>query len=350
MNKPFRRLVQIADPDMQLDEATGRASFIFNTEDVGRDGHIVRNAGIRLDGYKTNPVILWAHDDSAPPVGRAVDIQVGNPSSRVAVEFTPAEIYPFGAMIGRMVKARYLNAVSESWNPIKAKLRAGGEGYDFTEVDLLEISIVPVPALPQAIATARSAGIDTSPMVDWSERHLDTGIIDGIDRGQLLMLRKAAAGRSVAFSLPLAGAERRTAIARELLERGQRQNIALREQARGTSKLPQASRTALEAVQRHHERCEQSRAALSRRHARLAAHVTGLDDISQRLHRAVATSDASRDKALTLALADLQRCADNIDIEHDGAIGDVENLGNSLAAATGGVTDVIDGIAELDDA
>ena len=143
--QPFRRLVAIADPDMTLDEATGRASFIFNTEDVGRDGHIVRNAGIRVDNYRTNPVILWAHDDQAPPVGRAVDIEIGKEQARVAVEFAPRELYPFGDLVGRMVKARYLNCVSESWMPLKAKLRAGGEGYDFQEVDLLEISIITIP-------------------------------------------------------------------------------------------------------------------------------------------------------------------------------------------------------------
>lgn len=190
--KPFRRLVTIAEQDMHLDEATGRASFIFNTEDVGRDLHVVRNKGIHDDNFRANPVILFAHDDESPPVGRAVDITIADPASRVTVEFTPRDLYPFGDMIGRMVKARYLNCVSESWQPLKAKLRAGGEGYDFLEVDLLEISIVPVPALPQAIATARAAGIDITPLIAWAEKILDTGGLTTVKRAELETLRRAA--------------------------------------------------------------------------------------------------------------------------------------------------------------
>ena len=67
--KPFRRLAPSVEPEINVE--TGRATFIFNTEDVGRDGHIVRNAGIRIENYRSNPTILFAHDDKAPPVGRS---------------------------------------------------------------------------------------------------------------------------------------------------------------------------------------------------------------------------------------------------------------------------------------
>lgn len=188
---PFRRLApSLIEPS--IDAATGHASFVFNTEDVGRDGHIVRNSGIQADNFRSNPVILFCHDDKSPPVGRAVNLAIGNSESRVTVQFTPRDLYPFGATVGELVKARYLNAVSESWNPIKYKLRPGGDGVDFLEVDLLEISIVPIPALPQAIATARSAGIDTAPMFEWAQKILDAGGITTIKRSELETLRLAA--------------------------------------------------------------------------------------------------------------------------------------------------------------
>lgn len=192
--QPFRRLAPNAVAPT-VDSGTGIATFVFNTEDVGRDGHVVLNRGIHTDNYDRNPTILFAHDDGKPPVGRAVAVRIGEPASKVDIEFTPRDLNPFGAMIGDLVRGKYLNSCSMSWMPIKWKFstdknRAGG--VDFIEVDLLEISIVPVPALPNAVATARAAGIDTSPMVEWAEQLLDrTGMLL-VPRDELETLRRAA--------------------------------------------------------------------------------------------------------------------------------------------------------------
>jgi hypothetical protein len=66
------------------------------------------------------------------------------------------------------------------WRFSKDKNRVGG--VDFLKVDALEFSAVPVPALPTALVTARSAGIDTGPLYEWAEKVLD-------DRGQVLIPR-----------------------------------------------------------------------------------------------------------------------------------------------------------------
>jgi HK97 family phage prohead protease len=159
----FRRLA--TNNPIKVDADSGLVTFIFNTEEVARDDHVIRNRGIRTANFKKNPVILWAHDAKSPPIGRAVSVDTNGTQSSVVVEFTSPEVYPFGATIGELVRGGFINACSMSWNPLKwhystDKSRSGG--IDFDEVDLLEISVVPVPALPAAIATARAAGIDTS--------------------------------------------------------------------------------------------------------------------------------------------------------------------------------------------
>lgn len=185
--------ISVNQPEFTAD---GRgATFIFNNESVGRDGHIVLNRGIQTDNYERNPTILWAHDDSMLPIGRASALRIGEPVSKVDIEFTPRDLNPFGAMVGELVRAKFLNACSMSWMPLKWKLstdknRAGG--VDFTEVDLLEISIVPIPALPGAIATARANGIDTQPMVEWAERLLDKSDMTLVPRNELEILRRSA--------------------------------------------------------------------------------------------------------------------------------------------------------------
>lgn len=192
--QPFRRFAPSATEPV-IDAQTGRATFIFNTEEVGRDGHIVYNRGIHAENFEANPAILFAHDDKAPPIARATAIRIADPACKVDIEFTPREVYPFGALIGDLVRGKYLNACSMSWMPIKWKFstdRSRPGGVDFEEVDLLEISIVPVPALPDAIATARAQGIDTKPLFDWAEKLLDQGGMILVPRNELETLRRAA--------------------------------------------------------------------------------------------------------------------------------------------------------------
>lgn len=170
-------------------------TYTFSTAAVARDMHTVAADAWNLQDFQKNPVFLWAHDDTQPPIGRVIDI--GNVGGKLkgSVEYADRDLSPFADMIFRMVKARYINAVSTSWMPIawsfsRDKDRPGG--IDFKEVDLLEISQVPLPALPTALAEARSAGIDTSPMVQWAEKLLDRAGISLVPRDELETLRRAA--------------------------------------------------------------------------------------------------------------------------------------------------------------
>jgi HK97 family phage prohead protease len=150
----------------------------------------------QLDNFLKNPVFLWFHDDSQPPIGRVIDIGDVNGSLKGTVEYAEPELNPFADMIYRMVKAKYINAVSTSWQPIKWSFSADKSrpgGVDFSKVDLLEISQVPIPALPSALAEARANGIDTTPMVQWAERLLDTGGMVIVPRSELETLRRTAA-------------------------------------------------------------------------------------------------------------------------------------------------------------
>jgi hypothetical protein len=170
-------------------------TYTFSTPAVGRDLHTVAPDAWQLDNFQRNPVFLWFHDDSQPPIGRVIDIGDVNGKLKGTVEYADRDLSPFADMIYRMVKARYVNAVSTSWQPIawsfaKEKARAGG--VDFTKVDLLEISQVPIPALPAALAEARSNGIDTAPMVEWAERLLDRSGMTLVPRNELETLRRAA--------------------------------------------------------------------------------------------------------------------------------------------------------------
>lgn len=191
MERFFRAVTAAPEPD-----DNGRIiRYILSDSSVARDNHTINTAGWDLANYRLNPVFLWAHDTSALPLGRMVDIGASGDRLMGNVEYLTRDEYPFADTVYQLVKRGILNAVSVSWDPLDYKFstekgRAGG--IDFLRQELLEVSQVPVPCLPSALATARAAGIDTQPMHDWLERALDTGGLTMIKRSELEALRRAA--------------------------------------------------------------------------------------------------------------------------------------------------------------
>lgn len=179
--------------------------FVISTDAVDRHQDTVSVAGWDFKSYKKNPVVLWAHDGGTPPIGKATSVRRSDGKLKAKAEFTSEELNPFGFMIFNMFSEGFMNAVSVGFVP-SAWERASEEeqedrpwGVDFLKQELLEFSAVPVPANPEALIDARSAGIDTLPMKDWCEQALDqweareSGIV--VPRKQIEVLRKLSDSR-----------------------------------------------------------------------------------------------------------------------------------------------------------
>lgn len=169
--------------------------YIFSDSSVGRDMHTIAADAWQTANFERNPVFLWAHQSDEPPIGRVEGLRTEAGRLVGQVRYADRDAYPFADTIYELTKRGFLNATSTGWIPIEWKAahdRARPGGLDFRKVELLEISQVPVPALPTALVTARSAGIDTRPLFDWAERMLDTQGFASIQRSELEELRKAA--------------------------------------------------------------------------------------------------------------------------------------------------------------
>ena len=174
-------------------DASRAVNYVLSTAQVARDNHTINQAGWVLDNYRSNPVLLWCHDSSEPPIGRMSTVAVSSGALRGTVEYADAQTYPFADTIYRLVKGGFIHAVSVSWNPVKFSYstdRSRPGGIDFLEQELLEVSQVPVPCDTNAIATARSRGINTAPLFDWAGRMLDMGQRAPLPRAQLEALRR----------------------------------------------------------------------------------------------------------------------------------------------------------------
>jgi HK97 family phage prohead protease len=205
--KPPGLVYRLAATDpANIDRQAGRViPYILSTGAVARDGHTIAPAGWQLGNFRANPIFLWCHASSEPPIGKLTDVSVANGALRGVVEYADAETYPFADTIFRLVKGGFLTAVSVSWDPIRWSFstdRSRPGGIDFLEQELREVSQVPVPADVTAMATARAAGIDTAPLYSWAGRMLDLGAKAPLSRAQLDLLRRNSQTAGQAARMP----------------------------------------------------------------------------------------------------------------------------------------------------
>lgn len=135
-----------------IDEAKYQATFVISDESVDRQGEIIKQDGWDLENFLKNPVILFGHDSYDLPIGKAVDIYTEGDKTYAVIEFA-AEIYDKAKTIWEMVKAGILNTVSVGF------INNEYDNNELTKNELLEVSIVPIPANPNAIVLAAQDGL-----------------------------------------------------------------------------------------------------------------------------------------------------------------------------------------------
>ena len=123
-------------------------TVIVSTGDVDRHGDVVSPDGWRLDSYRRNPVVLWAHDYRHPAIGRAPAVWQEGPALLARIEFAPTQ---FAGQVAALYRDGYQRGVSVGFRPLRFEERRDARsgaflGIRFLEQELLEISAVPVPA------------------------------------------------------------------------------------------------------------------------------------------------------------------------------------------------------------
>lgn len=144
---------------LQAQRGDGGLSFVMSDGSEDRYGDTVAPTGWKTDAFLKNPVFLWQHDRGLPPIGKVGSIAMDGATLRAKdVTFTPSDLHPFGAQIGKLYEAGFLNAVSVGFMPVKYSFNDSG-GIDFQEQELLELSAVTVPANANALLEARAKGL-----------------------------------------------------------------------------------------------------------------------------------------------------------------------------------------------
>ena len=159
---PAVRFATTGDPVASSDART--LTFVFSDESVDRYGDVIYARGWDLANFNANPIALFGHDASTVEnvIGRAKNVRVEGSALIGDIEFMGADVNPNAEAVYQMVKGGFLKTVSVGFQPIEWELskdKSRPQGVNFKKQELLEISIVPIPANPNALVQAKAAGI-----------------------------------------------------------------------------------------------------------------------------------------------------------------------------------------------
>ena len=165
-----------------INEATKTVTFRISDNKPDRMGEIVDQKSWVFKSYMKNPIVLWGHDPSEPEnvLGTAATLSVADNGAHTDADITfDTSINPKAELVFNQIKAGTLKTVSVGF------INHSEEYKDDIPVlkdnELLEISVVPIPANPRAIALSLKEGTLSRKDAKW--------LIDGM-RSEAELLEK----------------------------------------------------------------------------------------------------------------------------------------------------------------
>ena len=165
--------------------------FVLSDPSKDRVGDKIEQSGWELRNFLKNPVALFNHNQDAP-IGtwENVRIEGGKLLARLkmAARGTSARIDE----IRSLVEQGILKAVSVGFKPLEAEPIKGG-GLQFKRQELLEVSVVSIPALPSALALAKSLDISKETLAEvFGETAVETKAVTGKPATKPTPIRKGS--------------------------------------------------------------------------------------------------------------------------------------------------------------
>jgi len=172
----YRRRAVVAD-DAETDDAARTETSFITVDCVDRDKEIVLPRGMDLRQFQKNPIVPFAHAYDALPVGRCLWLKRESRGKGEGIlaktqyaampagwqgEWFPAAVFALiqqGILKGKSIGFLPLEARPPKEDEIKARPDWAGCRLIFPKTVLLEYSIAPVPANPDALVQAVGKGL-----------------------------------------------------------------------------------------------------------------------------------------------------------------------------------------------
>lgn len=118
---------------------------IASSEVEDRQGEVVKQAGWNLSNFKKNPILLWMHDHERP-LGKATRVWLDKSGTKPLLMFKGviSTATDYGRAAKQLIDEGVLNSFSVGFRALEM------DGNQITKAELFEISLVTVPANPEA--------------------------------------------------------------------------------------------------------------------------------------------------------------------------------------------------------
>jgi HK97 family phage prohead protease len=133
--------------------------WIASTADVDRQGDVMSPQKFVLDNWRRNgSLLLWGHNyaDATHVIGAAVDVQLTATEFKILPRWRePASPTDTMHVIRSLIDQGLARAMSIGFRALEAPTRNQHGGLTYHSVEILEVSVVPVPANPLATLAMR---------------------------------------------------------------------------------------------------------------------------------------------------------------------------------------------------
>jgi HK97 family phage prohead protease len=126
---------------------------LASTDTLDSHGDIVEQSW-NLDRYRSNPVVLFAHDHKSLPVGHADMVRVEGGALMARLNFVDAKANPIAEQVYQSFLQGSLRAVSVGFVPHQVRAEHDENGkqmFVLSDNELHEISAVPIPSNPDTL-------------------------------------------------------------------------------------------------------------------------------------------------------------------------------------------------------
>ena len=133
--------------------------FVLSDSTPDRYDDIVMSSGWMLENFNRNPIALFQHQTSFP-IGTWKNVRVEDNALRGTLQLAPRDSSDRIAELHSLLENDVLRAVSVGFQPIEYEERKGDTyGIVYTKQELVECSLVSVPANPNALQVAKKLNI-----------------------------------------------------------------------------------------------------------------------------------------------------------------------------------------------
>lgn len=202
-----------AGNDVKAEGAEGsrERTFTISTAAVDRHGDTINVSGWKLEAFRKGGAVLFGHSSFAPVAAPKKTWVAKREALKSKAAFAETD---FADEIFQLVDAGVLRSSSVGFRPLEMELsqerQESGEFFwplDFKKQELLEWSVVPVPANPEALIDAKGMGIELNQWCKWAEQALDGeggAHVDLVVPRSAIELARKSIGAAKVHSVPAA--------------------------------------------------------------------------------------------------------------------------------------------------